>query len=120
MGRVTRRWNRAPRIAAVALLLPVTGCCTGLLWKQAPRVPRERVIGTRVDEQGAMELGVELNDGRKLTHHETSVKGESMVFVWMAPESNTDTATIAWPCTPDESGRIALHPAPRFVAEMAE
>src|SRR5262249_7972090 len=109
---MTTRRRRALRAAALALLLPASGCCTLVTWGAAPRLLPERLVGARVDEQGNLELGVESNDGRRRAYRQTGVEG---IYLKLEPEASGAAAQIEWPCTPDASGVIALHPTPRVI-----
>jgi len=110
---MSTRLRHALRAAALALLLPASGCCTLLTWGAAPRLLPERLVGARVDEQGNLELGVESNDGRRHAYRQTGI---DYVDLQLEPVESADAAKIEWPCTPDASGVIALHPTPRVLA----
>jgi hypothetical protein len=117
---VPTRLPRVVRVAALALLLPASGCCTTYTWAVAPRVRPERLIGARVDESGGLAIGVELNDGRRLVYRAPTVDRRYVSSVTMATEPDVDAATWSWPCTPDEHGVITLQPAPNLLAGTAD
>ena len=110
------RLPRAVRLAALALLLPASGCCTMFTWAAAPRVRPERLIGARVDESGGLAIGVELNDGRRRVYCALPVDRRYVSSVTMATEPDVDAGSTSWPCTPDEHGVITLRPAPNLLA----
>jgi hypothetical protein len=105
-GRVLRHF------VALSLLLPLAGCFTTGLWELAPRVAPERLIGASVDGEGQLELGVEMNDGSLATFRESSTVGRDLR---MKPDPTLAAENVAWPCTPDAGGRVALRPVPRFL-----
>ena len=85
------------------VMLPASGCCTGLMWVAAPSLWPERLIGARVDAEGALEVGVEMSDGRRLVYRLPSTASGHLE---MEPEPATDAANLEWTCKPDASGRI--------------
>jgi hypothetical protein len=115
---VTIRSLPAFRLAALALLLPASGClATKATWGAAPTVRPEKLLGARVDDLGRLEIGVELDDGRRIAYREVPPAGSNYVyFLPMAQEPDVDAAKIAWPCTPDPHGDVSIRPTPSVVA----
>ena len=116
---MSNRLLRAVRLAALALLLPAAGCCTALTWEAAPRVRPERLLGARVDDERRLEIGVELNDGRRIAYRQ-SRDDKNLIYLVMEPIAGVDADQVAWTCSPDERGAVRLRPAPSIVSAAVD